>query len=191
MRTTLSRKWQVGLVAGAAAAALAAAPLAAAHADDSGSPHDGADDDRPLFQMPFECGETWDGTTRGDHVPPEAIDFNGEGIDGEHVFASAPGTVVHVQDRGNESYGKVVFVEHDDEWFTTYAHLSEWIVEVGDVVDYGTVLGSVGATGNATGPQLHYEQRTGNHVGDPQEIYLDGEKVHYDGTHEYTSNNDC
>lgn len=195
---SIPRKWRLGVVAGAAVAALAAAPLASAQAEGGADPDTQRADtaaetaqDRPDFQMPFACGETWNGNTRQNHSPLESIDFNGSGINGEPVVASAPGTVHLIEDRGGESYGKVVFLEHDNGWYTTYAHLTDWSVSEGDSVDYGTVIGTVGSTGNSTGPHLHFEQRTGGHLGNVEEIFLDGEKVHYYGDQNYTSANGC
>ena len=50
---------------------------------------------------------------------------------------------------------------------TFYAHLSTVEVTVGEWVAGGTVLGRVGATGDATGPHLHFEIRIGNAAIDP------------------------
>src|SRR5690606_33889179 len=97
-----------------------------------------------------------------------------------------------IEDRGGTSYGKVVFLEHADGWFSTYAHLSSWTVKVGDAVDDGTKIGVVGTTGNSSGPHLHYEQRTGGYLGTVEEIYLDNVKLkYYDSTQSITSRNGC
>jgi murein DD-endopeptidase MepM/ murein hydrolase activator NlpD len=54
-------------------------------------------------------------------------------------------------------YGNMVQVRHGNERATLYAHLSRIDVRSGQRVDQGTRLGSVGATGRATGPHLHFE----------------------------------
>ena len=56
-------------------------------------------------------------------------------------------------------YGLRVVLEHVDGSTTRYAHLSEVSVSVGDEVVRGQEIGLVGATGNATGPHLHFELR--------------------------------
>lgn len=53
-------------------------------------------------------------------------------------------------------FGNVV--EITDGFYTyRYAHLSKFLVKLGDVVEAGDVIGEVGSTGNSTGPHLHYE----------------------------------
>jgi murein DD-endopeptidase MepM/ murein hydrolase activator NlpD len=53
-----------------------------------------------------------------------------------------------------------------------YAHLSVADVKVGQWVAGGTVLGRVGATGDATGPHLHFEVRVGNAAVDPLDVLV-------------------
>ena len=59
----------------------------------------------------------------------------------------------------NDGYGNLVTVEHGDGVETRYAHLSRISVGPGTRVSTGTVVGRVGATGDATGPHLHFEVR--------------------------------
>ena len=56
-----------------------------------------------------------------------------------------------------DGYGNVVWLEHGDDLLTVYAHLSQIRITRGDVVDAGTVVGLSGATGDASGPHLHFE----------------------------------
>ncbi len=56
-----------------------------------------------------------------------------------------------------EDFGLVVWLDHDDEVVTVYAHLSELSVEAGDQLAKGDIVGLSGSTGNATGPHLHFE----------------------------------
>lgn len=116
-------------------------------------------------QLPFRCGHAWTGTTRGSHSPSvHAIDFNRPADLGRVVLASAPGTVVRVEDAGSRSYGKWVQVLHPDGYSSLYAHLkAQWVV-LGQRVDQGTILGRVGSSGRASGPHLHYEQRLASKV---------------------------
>ena len=54
-------------------------------------------------------------------------------------------------------YGLVVILRHNATLRSTYAHLSRISVKTGDRVDARQVIGLSGATGNATGPHLHFE----------------------------------
>lgn len=61
-------------------------------------------------------------------------------------------------------YGNVIILWHPDlfqgrDVFTLYAHLSAILVEEGDQVDVGDVIGQVGASGSADGSHLHFEVR--------------------------------
>jgi peptidase M23-like protein len=114
----------------------------------------------PRYDVPFPCGQTWFGSTRPDHSPSRlAIDFTRAETLGSLVVASAPGRVSTATDLGDTSYGKYVVVDHGDGFTTLDAHLEKIFVVVGQTLDRGDPIGLVGATGNATGPHLHYEQR--------------------------------
>lgn len=54
-------------------------------------------------------------------------------------------------------YGNVIYVDHGSGTTSVYAHLAEIRVARGQRVDLGEVIGTVGRTGNATGPHLHLE----------------------------------
>lgn len=58
---------------------------------------------------------------------------------------------------GLYSYGKVIQIKHDNGLITTYGHFSERLVEKGDKVSKGQVIGKSGNTGDSTGPHLHIE----------------------------------
>ena len=64
-------------------------------------------------------------------------------------------------------YGTVVELEHEQGVSTLYAHLSRALVEPGRRVTRGTPVGLVGATGDATGPHLHFEVRVRGAPVDP------------------------
>ncbi|MFF7981602.1 transglycosylase family protein [Streptomyces sp. NPDC007901] len=59
------------------------------------------------------------------------------------------------------SYGYQVVIRHADGRYSQYAHLSAISVRAGQSVSAGQRIGRSGSTGNATGPHLHFEVRTG------------------------------
>lgn len=79
---------------------------------------------------------------------------------GTNVYASGTGTVIHINDQA-ASYGNHIMIDHGGEIYTLYAHLSEILVSVGDTVEQGQLIALSGATGNVTGPHLHFELRVG------------------------------
>ncbi|MES4909021.1 MULTISPECIES: transglycosylase family protein [unclassified Streptomyces] len=82
---------------------------------------------------------------------------------GTGVRAASAGVVVTAGWGG--SYGYEVVIRHSDGLYTQYAHLSSLAVRPGQSVDAGLRIGRSGATGNATGPHLHFEVRTGPRYG--------------------------
>ena len=75
--------------------------------------------------------------------------------EGTEVRTMAPGRVRFAGTMGG--YGTVVWMDHGGAVLTGYAHLSETRVRTGDVIGGGTVLGLSGATGDVSGPHLHFE----------------------------------
>jgi murein DD-endopeptidase MepM/ murein hydrolase activator NlpD len=75
------------------------------------------------------------------------------------IHASASGTVTYA---GNElkNYGNLVLVKHTGGYTTAYAHADRLIVQRGDFVARGQVIGYVGQTGDVLKPQLHFEIRS-------------------------------
>ncbi|WP_053848482.1 M23 family metallopeptidase [Streptomyces sp. NRRL B-24085] len=87
-------------------------------------------------------------------------------------FHAASGTSVHAVGRGTVveagwggSYGNNVVIRMADGTYTQYGHLSSIGVSVGQSVTPGQQIGLSGATGNVTGPHLHFEARTSPEYG--------------------------
>ena len=76
---------------------------------------------------------------------------------GTPVVAAVSGTVVKAGYNGYTGGGNVIWVMNGTKLYTTYNHLSSWGVRVGQKISTGQVIGKVGATGEATGPHLHFE----------------------------------
>jgi murein DD-endopeptidase MepM/ murein hydrolase activator NlpD len=74
---------------------------------------------------------------------------------GSPIYAAADGEVISA--RYSSSYGNVIILAHGSGLTTVYAHCSRISVRVGQTVRRGQRIGSVGATGLAKGPHLHWE----------------------------------
>lgn len=59
----------------------------------------------------------------------------------------------------SRGHGKTVIIRHANEVETVYAHLSEYAVNVNDIIDEGQIIGMGGNTGRSTGSHLHLEVR--------------------------------
>ncbi|MFF7277703.1 M23 family metallopeptidase [Streptomyces griseorubiginosus] len=77
---------------------------------------------------------------------------------GTSLKAVAAGTVVSAGWGG--AYGNQVVIKLNDGYYAQYAHLSQLSVSAGQTVTEGQQIGLSGATGNVTGPHLHFEIRT-------------------------------
>lgn len=92
------------------------------------------------------------------------------GKKGEKIFSAAPGFVERV---GEDKYnGKYVVINHKDNYQTVYIHLNDIRVKKSDVVDYKTVIGTMGDSGSATGVNLHFEIKQNGERKDPMQ-YVD------------------
>jgi hypothetical protein len=112
------------------------------------------------YEMPFPCSQSWTGTSRASHSPSHwSIDWNRPDDIGDPVVAAAAGIVTTAVPNGTHGYGRYVVVDHGNGESSLYAHMSTVAVGLGQTVDQGALLGTVGETGNATGPHLHFEER--------------------------------
>ena len=87
------------------------------------------------------------------------------GAEGDSVSCFADGSVGTVGE--GALLGNYVTVNHDLGFSTLYAHCSAIAVSAGQRVQKGEVIASVGATGNATGPHLHFEVHDGGQYLNP------------------------
>ncbi|WP_238162905.1 M23 family metallopeptidase [Kribbella capetownensis] len=74
---------------------------------------------------------------------------------GTPVRSVMAGEVIQADYEG--AYGRQVKVRHADGTVTSYSHMSEFDVSVGDSVSAGSKVGAIGMTGNTTGPHVHFE----------------------------------
>lgn len=90
---------------------------------------------------------------------------------GKNVYCSADGIVVEASFLNG--YGYCVFVNHGYNYQTRYAHLSKILVNKGQKVKRGDVIGLVGNTGTSNGPHLHYEVRINGKPISPKKFFND------------------
>lgn len=89
---------------------------------------------------------------------------------GDSVVAAYPGKVV-VSKYNRRGYGNYVMIEHANGTRTLYGHLQKRLVEVGDIVEGGQLIGKGGNTGRSSGPHLHFEIRYGEVNIDPATVF--------------------
>lgn len=112
--------------------------------------------DAPLGAAGYRAtGSSW---SSGRHT---GIDFSAP--TGTAVNAIQEGTVVSAGWAG--AYGDEIVIKHPDGHYSQYAHLSALRVQAGQQVRPGQEIARSGATGNTTGPHLHFEIRTGRSYG--------------------------
>ncbi|MEM9121779.1 MAG: M23 family metallopeptidase, partial [Pseudomonadota bacterium] len=83
--------------------------------------------------------------------------------------------VVYAGSQG--AYGRLVEIDHGTGFRTRYAHLSRIKVKVGQRVDLGKQIGTIGSTGRSTGPHLHYEIWFDGRVRNPAKFIEAGQYV--------------
>lgn len=88
---------------------------------------------------------------------------------GNPVIAAASGTVV--KSYFSSSYGNYVVISHGGGVMTAYAHMTRRLVSVGQRVAAGQQVGTVGSTGNSTGPHLHFEVYVGGSTVNPMNYF--------------------
>ena len=74
---------------------------------------------------------------------------------GTKILAVADGIIKEIS--YNFQYGNYIIVKNDEEYETLYAHLDKVTVKEGESILHGDEIGTVGVTGNVTGPCLHFE----------------------------------
>jgi murein DD-endopeptidase MepM/ murein hydrolase activator NlpD len=108
----------------------------------------------------------------GDGRNHQGIDISEYGIYGADVVAADSGTVTWAVHSGwGGGYGLSVWIDHGNGYSTRYGHFSQTLVNVGDYVQQGQVIGRVGSTGDSSGPHLHFEIRYYDVAYDPMQWF--------------------
>ena len=117
----------------------------------------------PVDPMPSIWPVAAPGRTISSPFGPRNGGFH-KGIDiaapkGTTVTATAPGRVVYAGRDWGSGYGRIVKIDHGNGYETWYAHLKRAKVRRGKRVERGQRIGTVGESGRADGPHVHYEVR--------------------------------
>lgn len=106
-------------------------------------------------------GDTRLSPSSGGNRPHRGVDISAPV--GTPVVAPTDGIVSFA---GRESeYGRLICLDHGHGYSTMFGHLKELLVQPGQRIRKGQIIGTVGLSGNSTGPHLHYEVRlNGNPV---------------------------
>jgi len=101
-----------------------------------------------------------------DGRPHKGIDISSD--KGDPIHAALKGKVVYSGTQ--RGYGNVIILEHDDYIMTDYAHNEANLVRLGETVNNGQPIATVGQTGTASGPHLHFEYRIKGKAINPREV---------------------
>jgi len=88
---------------------------------------------------------------------------------GDPIYATFDGRV-RISEYNRGGYGNLIIVRHDNGLETYYGHLSERLVQSGEWVEAGQIIGLGGSTGRSTGPHLHFETRYYGQAFDPERL---------------------
>ena len=98
---------------------------------------------------PFGFKRFYNGQARRPHT---GLDYAGK-ID-TPIKASASGTILVSDDFFFN--GNTVFIDHGQGLISVYIHMNKRLIETGQTVEQGEVIGTIGQTGRSTGPHLHF-----------------------------------
>ena len=108
----------------------------------------------------FGTRSYYNGQRRSPHA---GVDFTG--ATGTPIRAANQGTVVLAAPL--YFTGNTIVIDHGARLFSVFAHLSEFRVKPGEMVEAQTIVGLIGATGRVTGPHLHWSVRLNGARVDP------------------------
>lgn len=102
-------------------------------------------------------------------------------IDSQHFgidFAATEGTEIYASEEGivissefDSVYGNRTVIQHDNGYTTMYGHQKDMLINAGQKVEKGQLIGHVGKTGKVTGSALHFEIKKDNVSYDPENLF--------------------
>lgn len=118
----------------------------------------------PAFRRPHDGAVLLGWQRKGDGSGHEGLDF--AAAVGDRVAAAAAGKVIYAGDEPNR-FGRLVVIDHGNNWYSAYGHLSRVTVKRGEQVRAGERIGLAGDAGEAQRPELHFEIRKNQKPVDP------------------------
>ncbi|WP_413291539.1 M23 family metallopeptidase [Bdellovibrio sp. HCB337] len=131
-------------------------------------------DKTDLFDWPVDDARLTRGFLPKKRRPHLGIDLASKR--GTPILAAQGGMVIYTG-REFRGYGKMILVESGNGWATLYAHMDKIVVQEGQKVSRGQMIGAMGRTGRATGVHLHFEIRKDRGPIDPLPLLPNGSKV--------------
>jgi murein DD-endopeptidase MepM/ murein hydrolase activator NlpD len=116
--------------------------------------------------------------TRTDPIRGRVATHTGIDLVGQNrakIYSTAPGVVKFAG--FFSAYGRFIEIDHGSGVTTRYGHLDEILVEEGERVERGQLIGLQGNSGRSTGTHLHYEVRYNNKAYDPKNFLRAGKYV--------------
>lgn len=118
----------------------------------------------PKFRRPTDGAILLGWQRRADGVGHEGLDF--AAAMGDRVGAAAAGKVIFAGDEPNR-FGRLVVIDHGNDWYSAYGNLSKVTVKRGEQVRAGERIGLAGDAGDADRPEVHFEIRKDKKPVDP------------------------
>ena len=122
---------------------------------------------KPVAEGRLTSGHGYRFSPTGMPIPKKHKGIDYAAPAGTPIYAAGDGVIV--KHYVSKSYGNYVKIEHENGFYTAYAHMQAFVEgqAVGSIVKKGEMIGNVGSTGRSSGPHLHYELIHGGNFIDP------------------------
>ena len=114
----------------------------------------------------------WANLNRGSRGYHQGVDIAAPS--GTPIYASDAGTVITAEYHHHpQSWGNYVVIDHGNGYKTLYAHMTNYVVQMGDTVEQGQLIGYVGSTGYSFGSHCHFEMYRDGTLFSAKEVFPD------------------